>query len=78
MAKGKKRVESPPAERPKRVKVTAEEALKRMADFPKRKDQFIASVPKGKDRGVLPDEPISITPEYGDAKERPLPAGGQS
>jgi len=50
MAKRKQRVKSRPAERPERAKVTAEEALKRMADFPKRKEQFIASVRKGKER----------------------------
>ncbi len=31
-------------ERPERAKISAEEALKRMNDFDKRKDKFIASI----------------------------------
>lgn len=38
--------------RPKRVQLSREEILKNMADFPKRKEQFIASLRKGKNRGV--------------------------
>lgn len=34
--------------RPARVKLTAEESLRRMNDFDNRKDQFIASIRKGK------------------------------
>ena len=52
MAKGKKRASRPPAKRPERVKLTAEESLKRMREFAKRKEQFVAAVRKGKDRGV--------------------------
>lgn len=33
-------------ERPKRKKLTAEESLRRMNDFDKRKDEFIASIRK--------------------------------
>jgi hypothetical protein len=40
------------AERPERGKLTAEEILKRMQEFPKRKERFIASVRKGKNRGL--------------------------
>lgn len=36
-------------ERPERMKLTAEESLKRMNDFDKRKDKFIASIRKSKD-----------------------------
>lgn len=39
-------------ERPKRAKLSREETLKRAEDFPKRKEQFIASVRKGKNRGL--------------------------
>lgn len=35
-------------ERPPRLKLSAEESLKRMQDFEKRKEQFIATVRKGK------------------------------
>jgi hypothetical protein len=52
VAKGKKRVKSVPSGRAERVKLTAEESLKRMQEFSKRKDHFIAAVRKGKDRGV--------------------------
>lgn len=39
-------------QRPKRVKLTAEESLKRMEAFPERKEQIVAAVRKSKDRGV--------------------------
>jgi hypothetical protein len=35
-------------ERPERAKLSAEESLKRMKDFDKRKEKFIASIRKGK------------------------------
>jgi hypothetical protein len=35
-------------ERPKRAKLTEEETLKRMEAFDERKEQFVASVRKGK------------------------------
>ena len=35
-------------ERPERAKISAEEALKRMNDFDKRKDKFIASIRQNK------------------------------
>jgi hypothetical protein len=34
--------------RPARAKLSAEEVRKRMEEFPKRRDEFIASVRKGK------------------------------
>ena len=52
MAKGKKRVRNMPAERDERAKLTAEESLKRLQEFAKRKEHFVAAVRKGKDRGV--------------------------
>jgi hypothetical protein len=50
--KGKKRTKGITAERAERVKLTAEESLKRMLEFDQRKEQFIAAVRKGKNRGV--------------------------
>ena len=38
-------------QRPKRVKLTAEESLKRMEAFPERKEQIVAAVRKSKNRG---------------------------
>jgi hypothetical protein len=38
--------------RPKRAKLTAEESLKRMAEFPERKEQIIAAVRKSKSRSL--------------------------
>ncbi len=35
--------------RPERMKLSAEESLKRMKDFDKRKEQFIAAIRKSKD-----------------------------
>ncbi len=54
MAKQKKQGEQLPAERPKRAKLTPVESLKRMQEFPKRKEGVVAAVRKGKDRGVSP------------------------
>jgi len=42
----------PKSERPKRVKVTREEALERMKSFPKRREKFIAAVRKGTHRDL--------------------------
>lgn len=39
-------------QRPKRVKLTAEESLKRMEAFPERKEQIVAAVRKSKNRNV--------------------------
>ncbi len=36
-------------ERPERAKLSAEESLKRMKEFDKRKEKFIASIRKNKD-----------------------------
>jgi hypothetical protein len=51
MANGKKRSKDLPSERAERTKLSAEESLKRMRDFAKRKERFVATVRKGKDRG---------------------------
>jgi len=45
----KKQVEEPKIQRPPRIKLTEEEILKRMQEFPKRKEKFIATVRKSKD-----------------------------
>src|SRR5438874_2457717 len=63
MAKGKKQVKRLPTERVPRAKLTAEESLKRVREFSKRKERFVAAVRKGKDRGVSADVP---RPEYQD------------
>ena len=39
-------------ERPKRAEISAEESLKRMQTFSKRKERFIAAIREGKDRGL--------------------------
>jgi len=52
MAKGKKRGRSVPKGRASRVELTAEESLKRLQEFPERKERFVAAVRKGKDRSV--------------------------
>lgn len=52
MAKGKKRSRGLPAERAERIILTAAESLKRLQEFAKRKEHFVATVRKGKDRGV--------------------------
>jgi hypothetical protein len=52
MAKPKKRGKSLPTERTGRAQLTAAESLKRLEDFAKRKEHFIAAVRKGQDRGV--------------------------
>ena len=52
MAKSKKQNKELPAKRAEQTKLSAEESLKRMRAFDKRKERFIATVRKGKDRGV--------------------------
>jgi hypothetical protein len=52
MAKGKKQVKVLSAEGKDHVMLTAEESLKRVQEFAKRKEQFVATVRKGKDRSV--------------------------
>jgi hypothetical protein len=52
MAKGKKRGKGLPIEPTGRAKLTAEESLKRLQEFSKRKEHFVAAVRKGKDRGL--------------------------
>ena len=39
-------------DRSRRRLLTAEEVLKRMRDFPKRKEAFVAAIRKGKNRSV--------------------------
>ena len=46
--KGPKRAEAATVTRPPRAEVSAEESLRRMESFWERKDQFIASIRKGK------------------------------
>ena len=49
MAKRLKDVKEIKIERPQRAKLSAKETLKRMREFPKRKEKFIAAVREGKD-----------------------------
>jgi hypothetical protein len=44
-------------ERPRRVVVSEKEALKRMKDFSKRKESFLATARTGKTRVVPADDP---------------------
>lgn len=39
-------------QRPKREKITREEALKRVKDFPKREERLIAAIRKGTHRDI--------------------------
>jgi hypothetical protein len=48
MAKRSKDLKEVKIERPPRLKLSPEESLKRMQEFDKRKDKFIASVRKSK------------------------------
>ena len=52
MAKDKKPGKGAATGRPGRVKLTAQESLKRMREFSKRKGAFVAAVRKGKNRSV--------------------------
>jgi hypothetical protein len=54
MAKKQKKVTELKIERLEREKLSPEESLKRMQDFPHRKEEFVATIRKGKDRGVYP------------------------
>ena len=49
MTKKAKVVKEIKIERPERAKLSAEESLKRMKDFDKRKEKFIAAIRKNKD-----------------------------
>lgn len=49
MAKRLKDIKEIKIERPPRAKLSAKEVIKRMEEFPKRKERFIATVRKGKD-----------------------------
>lgn len=52
MPKGIKQSKAPSADGKDRAKLTAEESLKRMQEFNKRKEEFVATVRKGTDRSV--------------------------
>ncbi len=49
MAKGKKRDKGLLAKRAEPAKLSAEESLKRLQEFAKRREHFIATIRKGKD-----------------------------
>jgi len=48
MARRLKDIKEIKVERPQRAKLSAKEVIKRMEEFPKRREQFIASVRKRK------------------------------
>ena len=48
MARRLKDIKEIKIERPQRAKLSAKEVIKRMEEFPKRKEKFIATVRKGK------------------------------
>lgn len=50
--KREKAIDVPTTERPRRAVVSEKEALKRMKDFSKRKERFIATARTGKGRSV--------------------------
>jgi hypothetical protein len=52
MAKKQKPAENLRVKRPERAKLSAKESLKRLQEFPKRKEQFVAAIRKGKGRGL--------------------------
>lgn len=49
-----KQVKELKVERPPRAKVSEKDALKRLKEFPKRKEQFLATARTGKSRSVRP------------------------
>jgi hypothetical protein len=52
MSKTTGRRKSQVTSKARRAKLTADESLKRMRDFNKRKEDFVAAVRKGKDRSI--------------------------
>ncbi len=50
--KKEKAIKEPNSERPSRAVVSEKKATKRMKDFSKRKEQFLATARTGKSRGV--------------------------
>jgi hypothetical protein len=52
MAKKQKQSKTLKIERPEHAKLSAKESLKRLEEFSKRKEQFVAAARKGKGQGV--------------------------
>jgi hypothetical protein len=52
MTQRKKKSKNASSQPTNRVKLSAAESLKRLQEFSKRKENFVASVRKGKDRGL--------------------------
>ena len=52
--KNEKSINDPKPERPRRAVISEKEALKRMKEFSKRKEQFLAAARTGKGRSVRP------------------------
>jgi hypothetical protein len=64
MPKAKKRDRSVSAARASRAKLTALESLKRLEEFPERKEHFVAAVRKGKDRIISATHPRYTKEEF--------------
>ena len=54
MAKKRKKVKEWKIQRPERAQLSAEESLKRMQEFAKRKEQFVADIRKNQNRSLSP------------------------
>jgi hypothetical protein len=52
MAKKQPKIVELKIERPEREKLAPQESLKRMHNFPQRKERFVAAIREGKSRGV--------------------------
>ncbi len=52
MAKKRQKIVELKIERPEREKLTPRESLKRMQNFPQRKERFVAAIREGKSRSV--------------------------
>lgn len=52
MSKKNGKITAKRAKRPERMKLSAEECIKRMLSFPERREAFIAAIRKGKSRSV--------------------------
>jgi hypothetical protein len=52
MAKKPRKIVELKIERPERVKLAPQESLKRMQNFPQRKERFVAAIREGKSRSI--------------------------
>ena len=52
MAKKRQKISELTIERPERAKLSPQESLKRMQNFPQRKESFVAAIREGKKRSL--------------------------